>query len=1414
MEQIAFDIEDVSKCFAAHVEDSPKIEALPFRESMGGGCLATRVQTGLEPGDINPYDAEWLKAKREEDEEYVLYLKSLSPDGIPLANKTHSELRALQSPFKWTVHGHPVLPRSQVSEVGKWAGVAVVSKCPSRPLVHHWDPAQYATGRLVAATSFCRGLWISGIGVYCPPVGPTHHNAKLTTEHLLTLAVERIQQSVGCRYVAGDWNSDHMSLQSIAKLRSLGFVDLQELQYQAWGNHPQPTCRGKTRRDYLYVSPELAARFVCCRVDSLAWTDHASLVGEFKSDDALDLKFVWPIPSKLAWDTQCCCSAVDFESADDLNVAYRQFWKQREDAAVRAARVSGRPVLPNALGRGLHHKPKTCRSSVAPIRVGRTGEVQPKFLGYSVLHVHWFKQLRRLQSLARVSSVHSPSETHCAHSQALWEAILKAPGFQPSFKEWWSSQIHEQGSSGMLPLQCPSGDFVWGMFLFFQAEVTKLEKALVKHKNYAARLKQTGDIAHLYRKVRRDAPEQVDVLFHEVSQPVATVDLENCAVEFDNHGNWTHDKPVFHQGRRLQVHHAEADKLWLSSVEQVEVGDVIAQPQSRGTLSDLFQAFADQWKNRWIRHAHVPSERWDVIIAFAQRYLKPVQAPPLDFTPALLRAVAHSKKRLAATGLDGVSRHDVLNLDLNGLASICSIFKNACSTGKWPQQILNGAVKSLAKREAPSHPNHFRPVTIFSIIYRCWSSAESRYWLTLLDDVLDPMLLGNRKGKSASTVWRRLMDHLEESAIEDQTASGLIFDLENAYNTLPRKPALAAAHLLGLPFPVIRAWTGALSSMSRHFYIRGSYSPGMMADCGFPEGCGLSCLSMVAIDQLLHLWISKSQEMARAVTYVDNWELLVSDPNAIRSAYDRVCEFTDLLDLTLDAAKTIAWSNNRATRRQFRQQGFQVDLAVRELGAQITFSQQIRNATLLNRVHKLADFWDKLKVSGGSFSQKLRLVYTAAWPRAFHGVSSCCIGKKHWVPIRTSFLRAMWLDKPGASSWLQMAQARVGFDPQAYAIIQTVREDYRIAAWSVILSPNPYVDSVAWSTKILAAGPLTGIVQSAHRAELFALVAAVELTQQFGGVIRIWTDCLSVVNGFQKYIVGKRPVPANHKHADLWRRLVTAVNCFPAGRVMVGKVPAHEDVASAETELERWAMIGNHAADRAAASANFSRGDDFWNLWRDHVRALVNFEETSQLIRDHMVAVSEQWQASAQPEVVRGTPVHRPRPVVALQWEPHETLQHCRGEFAKLFPTISEQFLQWWQTGIDNVGSEVQWVSYCQLYIDWQLQKGHPGMIRISNRWVDPVSCGGCAPEIYHFKLRMKWWRLCVQQFIKSHDIQTKWLTGRPKSAMLQCFIGCVSIPWSNQRLQAVESWLRQHLRSPALGQGQSLAELPLAHGL
>ena len=175
------------------------------------------VRLGVcNPGGISSKAA--LFALQEADA-WVVSETHLTSIGLRAFRK---ELVALASPFKWVVHSKPVAPRSEVSSVGKWSGVAVIGKCPTRPIVRNWTDAQHDSCRIVAASSFCRGLWITGVGVYGCPVGPTHPHARASTESLLDLAVQRVQQSVGCRYVAGDWNGNHTDFKAIEKLRSMG----------------------------------------------------------------------------------------------------------------------------------------------------------------------------------------------------------------------------------------------------------------------------------------------------------------------------------------------------------------------------------------------------------------------------------------------------------------------------------------------------------------------------------------------------------------------------------------------------------------------------------------------------------------------------------------------------------------------------------------------------------------------------------------------------------------------------------------------------------------------------------------------------------------------------------------------------------------------------------------------------------------------------------------------------------------------------------------------------------------------------------------------------------------------------------------------------------------------------------------
>lgn len=108
----------------------------------------------------------------------------------------------------------------------------------------------------------------------------------------------------------------------------------------------------------------------------------------------------------------------------------------------------------------------------------------------------------------------------------------------------------------------------------------------------------------------------------------------------------------------------------------------------------------------------------------------------------------------------------------------------------------------------------------------------------------------------------------------------------------------------------------------------------------------------------------------------------------------------------------------------------------------MTFTNQIRNHSVVSWMTGLQDFWVKLGHARASFANRVRVVFTAAWPRAMHGVSSCFVERKHWTRLRSKFMQAMHLAHPGANARLQMMLGPVGLDPFLFAVLQTFR-DYR-----------------------------------------------------------------------------------------------------------------------------------------------------------------------------------------------------------------------------------------------------------------------------------------------------------------------------------------------------------------------------------
>ena len=200
---------------------------------------------------------------------------------------------------------------------------------------------------------------------------------------------------------------------------------------------------------------------------------------------------------------------------------------------------------------------------------------------------------------------------------------------------------------------------------------------------------------------------------------------------------------------------------------------------ARGAVDEIFQAFHKQWKKRWCRHGDLPHSRWQQLVDFAKVHMPRNVAPELTTMPDLLRAEVSRKKAHAATGLDGVSRQDLLQVCHQ---SLCSMFSRACQDGMWSQQVTAGRVASLAKVVNPATTNEFRPITVFAMAYRVFSSLHARSLLDWADAWCHPNIYGNRRNCQTIQLWRALVTQIQQAHDQQVPLSGLTADIEKCYN--------------------------------------------------------------------------------------------------------------------------------------------------------------------------------------------------------------------------------------------------------------------------------------------------------------------------------------------------------------------------------------------------------------------------------------------------------------------------------------------------------------------------------------------------------------------------------------------------------------------------------------------------------
>ena len=230
----------------------------------------------------------------------------------------------------------------------------------------------------------------------------------------------------------------------------------------------------------------------------------------------------------------------------------------------------------------------------------------------------------------------------------------------------------------------------------------------------------------------------------------------------------------------------------------------------------------------------------------------------------------------------------------------------------------------MPKKAEPRDALDFRPITVLGLLYRCWGTFYARQAIQFLDPLLPPGLFGSRPSCYAGQIWSQLLWSVELAYEADLPLCGIIADIQKAFNCLPRAVVLESCAIVGIPFPVLKAWAGALTTMPRRFQINGSLSPPAFSTCGLPEGCAFSCVGMMVVDILFHKWMTHFFPLCQPLSYVDDWQILMHDSQQLEQTFRCLESFTHALDLQLDHQKTNMWSTCPVSRQGLRAQRFKL----------------------------------------------------------------------------------------------------------------------------------------------------------------------------------------------------------------------------------------------------------------------------------------------------------------------------------------------------------------------------------------------------------------------------------------------------------------------------------------------------------
>ena len=310
---------------------------------------------------------------------------------------------------------------------------------------------------------------------------------------------------------------------------------------------------------------------------------------------------------------------------------------------------------------------------------------------------------------------------------------------------------------------------------------------------------------------------------------------------------------------------------------------------------------------------------------------------------------------------------------------------------------------------------------------------------------------------------------------------------------------------------------------------------------------------------------------------------------------------------------------------------------------------------------------------------------------------------------------------------------------------------YRLASWAVVLAPPCRSSWTPEATTVLCASVLAGVCQTAFRAEVYAVAYILHWAASTGAAVRIWSDCLGVVNKVKLACKRQLRVAINRPNNDLWQWIVESIEQLGPEKVQIRKVAGHRTLQSATNTVDAWEIFHNNYVDNAAKLANHARPEQFWRQWETHVQETQVAHNLAQQVQALHVAVGRRHVRADTADDRQEVPTTRVTREFATAFSFGQWHGHAFPQTSRLFGgTHVVRVVQWFQARTEGVPlTDVRWVSFAQLYLDYQMCWGLPGPLRVQNQWVDIQQRPHLTTAGFSFRQQLKWFRQLLKAMWK-----------------------------------------------------------------